>query len=262
VTVLIAARQSGMISHWSVRVSALLNLLIPVLAWADAAQVAERLDQLFAARDDPAVSQELEGAVGQSLRDYPDEYEVLWRAARYKQWLADGTSDERLKKQFGKEAWELGERAIRQDPNRVEGHYFSALGLGSFSRASGILKALGQALDGQFNEKIEKAIHLAPSFLGGAPLVAKARYYYELPWPKRSLKKSAELFAQAIQMHPENLRAYVYLAETQLKDGNAKLAKETVTKALSGSVDYDPPEGRRSQQLAKRVAAVIEEELK
>jgi predicted Zn-dependent protease len=245
------------------RAPSLLNLLLPLLAWADSAENwIEKLDQLFAGRDDPAFSQELDAVVAQSLREHPNDYEVLWRAARYKQWLADGTSDERLKKQFGKDAWDLGDRATRQEPHRVEGHYYSAVGLSTYSRANGILKALGQTLEGEFNERIERALQLKPSFLAGAPLVAKGRYYYELPWPKRSLRKSAEYLVQAIETHPENLRAYVYLAETQLKDGKAKQAKETVAKALSGSVEYDPPEGRRSQQLAKKVAAAIEEELK
>ncbi|MFL5319809.1 MAG: tetratricopeptide repeat protein, partial [Myxococcaceae bacterium] len=93
------------------------------------------------------------------------------------------------------------------------------------------------------------------------PTVAKGRYYYELPWPKRSLSKSADLLQKVIEKHPENMRARLYLAQTQLKDGDAKKAKETLAPVFTGSTAYDPPEAKRVQGLAKGVQKEIDEEL-
>jgi hypothetical protein len=58
------------------------------------------------------------------------------------------------------------------------------------------------------------------------------------------------------------LRAWLYLAETLLADGEEKQAHEAILKVSQGSVGYDPAEGQRIQQWAKKVQADIEEELK
>ncbi len=68
-------------------------------------------------------------------------------------------------------------------------------------------------------------------------------------------------YERAMSKHPEALRIYLYLAETQLKDGDAKAARETIEKAF-GPVTYDPPEGRRVHELAAALKARIEEKLR
>jgi tetratricopeptide (TPR) repeat protein len=244
------------------RLALIVSLLIPALALADAAELTAKIDELYAKRDDPAVAKELEVATTDSLKAAGADYGVVWRAARWKFWLADGATDNRLKKQLGKEAWDLGERALKLNPSAVEGHYFAALGMGCYSQAIGILKALGEGIEGKFNERLDAAIKMNEGYDRGGPRLTKGRYFFELPWPKRDLDKSKEELEKCVAKHPENLRALLFLAETQLKDGDAKKAKETIAKATSGSIAYDPPEGRRVQKEAKLVADKIEQELK
>ena len=45
-----------------------------------------------------------------------DDFEVLWRAGRYRWWIADGATDEKLKKQIAKEGWTFAERAVAATP--------------------------------------------------------------------------------------------------------------------------------------------------
>ena len=85
----------------------------------------------------------------------------------------------------------------------------------------------------------------------------KGRFFYELPWPKRDLGQSAKLLQQAIDKCPMALRAYLYLAETQVKDGDAKLAQQTIAKALARNLDEDPPEGRRMHERLRKLQAEI-----
>jgi len=123
--------------------------------------------------------------------------------------------------------------------------------MGNYSTAVGILKALGEGIESKFNERLDKAISLNDDIDLAGPLLAKGRYFYELPWPKRDLDKSKESLEKALKKHPENLRAWLYLADTQLKDGDAKKAKESIDKALNGSGAYDPPETKRVKALAR-----------
>jgi len=221
------------------------------------------LDALNKRRGDAAAVKEQEEALKKALEASPEDYELLWRKARLIQWQADGASgNPKLKKILGKQAWDVADRARQLAPARVEGHYFAAAGVGAYSQAVGIMKALGEGLESKFNERLDTAIKLDPQFERGAPLIAKGRYFFELPWPKRDLKKSAALYEKVLAAHPENLRAWTYLAETRLKDGDAKGAQEALLKALQGSTDYDPPEALRSQAEAKKLKVSIDEELK
>jgi tetratricopeptide (TPR) repeat protein len=238
-----------------------LLLLVASPSLAAEPQVLAELDALFAKRGDAAAFKELEAALKKASAAAPDDYELVWRQARSRQWEADGAKDERLKKALGRQTWDLGERAVKLAPERVEGHYYAATGIGAYSQAVGIMKALGEGLEGKFNERLDKALQLNPDFDGGAPLLAKGRYYYELPWPKRDLAKSASLYEKALAKFPGNLRAHLFLAETLLKDGKAEKAREAIQKVKQGSTAYDPAEARRVQELAKKVETEIEEEL-
>ncbi|QSQ27411.1 hypothetical protein JY651_21955 [Pyxidicoccus parkwayensis] len=237
-------------------------LLVAFPARAADPGVLSSLDALHQKRGDAASEKEAEETLKAALKATPDDFELVWRQARLLQWQADGTQDEKRKKVLGRQAWDWGEKAVKLSPERVEGHYFAATGIGAYSQAVGVMKALGEGLEGKFNERLDKAIALDPDFQWGAPLLAKGRYYYELPWPKRDLGKSAALYEKVIAKHPEMLRAYLFLAETLLKDDKAQKARDAIQKVKQGSVAYDPPEGRRVQELAKKVDADIEEELK
>ncbi len=134
--------------------------------------------------------------------------------------------------------------------------------MGAYSEAVGILTAIGEGLESKYNERLDAALKMDPSYERGGPLLAKGRYYYELPWPKRDLKKSASFYQKVLTKHPEQLRAWLYLAETLLADGEERQAHEAILKVFQGSVDYDPAEGHRVQGWAKRVQTAIEKELK
>ncbi|MBZ4400020.1 tetratricopeptide repeat protein [Myxococcus sp. AS-1-15] len=235
---------------------------VAVSARAAEPELLARLDALHERRGEAEGGKALEAELKAALSVTPDDFELVWRQARQLQWQADGAASEKLKKVLGRQTWDVAEKAVKLAPNRVEGHYFAAAGIGAYSQAVGVMKALGEGLEGKFNERLDAAIKLDSGFYGAAPLLAKGRYYYELPWPKRDLKKSAEYYEKAIQQHPEMLRAYYFLAETLLRDDKAKEARNAIQKVKQGSVVYDPPEGRRIQEWAKKVEADIEEELK
>lgn len=220
-----------------------------------------KLDALWKQRGDAAAAKEQEALLEAGAKQWPDVPGVLWRLARWKAWVADSASPER-KKALGKETWALGDRITKLDPKSAEGHYYGALGVGQYSQAVGILNALGEGLEGKFNERLDKAIQLDPSIDDGGPMLVKGRYFYELPWPLRNLEKSAEWLNKCLSKHPYNLRARTYLAETLLKDGKAQQAKEQIDRAVNGSGDYDPAEVARVKTMAKKVQAEIDKELK
>ena len=240
-------------------------LLFVLLAWPVAALAAPdytALDQLFAKRDQPGVLDQLRTQINQALKTDPHDYGLLWRQARMVQWEADGApegSDQ--KKALGKECWADADLALAVKPGALEASYYGAACIGAYSQAVGVLKALGEGLEGKFNDRLDHAIQLDPKFSGCAPLIAKARYYYELPWPKRDLDKSVETFNKAKQLCPQSLRIPLWLAETELKKDGPMQALVALQPAIDGKVDYDPPEGRRVKAWIPVVQKKIQEEM-
>jgi hypothetical protein len=253
------------IMHWTkARISAGLGFLWLLTSAAGAARADEAadLDALWAKRDDAAASQKLEAQLQADLAAKPGEYELLWRAARWRSWMADGTQSDSAKANYSKEGWDFGERAIKANPRHVAGYYFAALNVGLYGSAIGVSKAFSQGLEKKFNTLCDTAISLDDSFEGGGPHIAKGRLFFELPWPKRDLKRSKAELQTALQRAPNNPRGLLYLAETLLKDDDAKGAKEAMDRLAAVKWTRDPAEERRVRQRAKPVAAKIDEALK
>ena len=76
------------------------------------ADAVAKLDELFTKRDDAVALKEADKVISDTLKAIPNDYEVLWRAARQRWWVADGAAEEKLKRQLGKEGWIYAERAL------------------------------------------------------------------------------------------------------------------------------------------------------
>lgn len=229
---------------------------------AEVAGFAAKLDELWKTRDSAASVKLNDDQIRDGLKAAPTDYELLWRAARIRWWVADGLTDEKLKKQVAKEGWNYARRAVEAKPTGAEGKYYTALSIGAYSQAVGILKALSEGLEGQFVENLDYSIKNNEAFDRYGGHTAKGRYHWELPWPKRNLAKSKEELQKSIDKNPEHLRNYYFLADTLLKDGDAKGAKVAIEKALNGADAYDPPEARRIKAWSKVLAEAIDKELK
>jgi tetratricopeptide (TPR) repeat protein len=233
----------------------------PEVAPADSAAVVKALDGFWKTRDEAASMKGADEAARESLKTLATDYQILWRAARLRWWAADGSSDERTKKQLAKEGWNFAARAVAVKADGVEGKYYLAINIGAYSQAVGVLKALGEGLESKFNENLDFAIKTDPSFDTYGTWVSKGRYHYELPWPKRDLGKSKELLEKVLAKHPDRIRAHLFLAETLLKDGDAKGAKAHIDQVFTAGDGGDPAEAKRIRQVAKSVKEKIEKEL-
>jgi tetratricopeptide (TPR) repeat protein len=216
-----------------------------------------RADVAYARRADPDELAECGAALEEAERLAPDDYEVLWRLARLQFWLADDPAlRKKEKSRIGKRGWEYGERAIRANPQRVEGWHYAAAGMGNYALGIGMLRALREGLEGKFKDRLSRAEKIDRSFQGGAIQTAWGRFWYELPWPKRDARKSERALESALTLNPDNVRARVYLADTYEKQGRRREAREQLEKAAAGKPGrYDEAEERRWQDVARRKLA-------
>ena len=223
-----------------------------------------RVDELHRRRDDKAAWNEEQRLVQALIARAPSEYGVLWRAARFYFWASDdpGVAKEQ-RSRWGKDGWDLAERAIVLNPNDVAGHYWAAVCMGNYALGLGVVKALSQGMEAKFRERLTRAQALNPGYELGAAETAWGRFYDKLPWPKRDRKKAEEHLRKAIELNPYALRARVYLASSYLDADRVMEAKhllDEVAAAVPGH--YDAPEERRAQALGAGLMPTVLAKLK
>lgn len=244
---------------WSALLAAGLALAFPSAAPGDEPVTATlaRVDAAWPERDQPgrleAIRKDLEAAA----REAPDDYGVLWRRARLLFWMADDPAISKAEKsRLGKECWELADRATALKPDGVEGWFYASAGAGNYSLGIGILSALTQGLEGKYKERLSRAEALDPRFNDGGIPTSWGRFWYELPWPKYSFRKSEAAFLKALEVNPKNVRALVYLAELYRKEDQDDEARKLLTRAAALEPGaYDAPEERRMVARARELLA-------
>ncbi len=229
-------------------------------ASAPAADPIARWNELWRRRDEPGVLAELK-AMAKAFEATQD-YEKLWRVVHLDFWLADGAKDDDAKEALGKHGWDVGKKALAIKPKGLAALYWTSVCIGKYSQAVGILNALMKGLEGKFRDPLLEVKQADPRHLDRdvdyvGPELTLGRYWYSLPWPKRSLGKSKAELEEAIQARPENLRAHFYLAQTLSKDGDDAGAKAQLKIVASGAAEYDPPEARRIKRRAAAWAATL-----
>jgi hypothetical protein len=228
------------------------------------AKVIERVDELHKRRDDRAALAEEQSLLQSAVARAPQDYGVLWRAARLHFWLSDdpGQGNEQ-RSRIGKEGWDLAERAIAINSNRVEAQYWAAVCMGNYALGLGVVKALAQGMEGKFRARLERADQLDRRYEHGAIDTAWGRFYDRLPWPKRDREKAEVHFRRAIEVNPFQLRARVYLAQSWIDQDRTAEAKRLLDEVAAAPVGrYDAPEERRAKALAAGLMSKVAANLK
>jgi hypothetical protein len=216
-----------------------------------APEAVAEIDSAWVKRNDPAVQSKLVELLDSAVSQHPDDFEIMWRAARLYNWLGGGAAKTDDKKRFGKRTWDYGEHAIRLNSKRVEGHYWAACGIGLYGQAVGVLAAMAQGIEGKFLKHLENTTRIDSGYEYGGAAMLKGRYHFELPWPKRDLDRSRDVLRDVITKYPQNLRAHYYLAETERALGNQTAFGERLASIEKGDDAYDPPEAARIKRWAK-----------
>jgi len=217
----------------------------------------DEIDARYKERDAPGAMDAMGKKLEDAVKQWPDDYEVLWRMSRHYFWLSDDPDlAKKEKSRIGKAGWEVGDRATAANPARVEGWHYAAAGVGNYALGIGVLTALAQGIEGKFKDRLSHAEAIDPRFESGGIQTAWGRFWYELPWPKYSAKRSRAALGRALEMNPDNVRARVYLADLDEKEDEPAQAKAELQKAIASPPGrYDAPEERRWQAVARKKLA-------
>jgi len=215
------------------------------------AALAARIDDLHRRRDDRGAFSEEQRLVQAGLARTPDDYGLLWRAARFYFWASDDPSlPKEQRSRWGKDGWDIAEHAILSNPNDVAGYYWAALCMGNYVLGLGVVKALSLGMEAKFRDRLGRAAALNDAYEYGGVETAWGRFFDKLPWPKRDRKQGEDHLRRALAINPAALRARVYLAISYLDSDRAPEAKRLLDEVAAAPVGrYDAPEERRAKAL-------------
>ncbi len=128
----------------------------------------------------------------EALKADPNNYELLWRAARASALFNEAINDVRpegwqqLCKDVGKAGLEYGNRAVEVDPQRVDAYFWRTYAIGGYryglgNGLEGIVAAIREGFLEKAQTNAEKAYELDKTFMGYTPNYAYVMFLANIP---------------------------------------------------------------------------------
>lgn len=246
------------------KISSLVAALIAVLllagvAAADYDQLIKRVDEAWSKRSaDTAPMIEAVKLAEQAYGEKPG-FDAAWRAARACFWICDRTEVKKVDIKYGTRGSEWGQKAIKADPNAVEGYYWYGCCFGEYGKGLSIVTALAKGLAPKFEKAANKAIAINADYDNAGPYRLIGRYYFKLPWPKYAPEKAEANLLAGLKSAPKQARTYVYLAEVYIKEKQYDKARSVL--ANLAALDTGYPDDNFDHIFYKRMGKDMTEQI-
>jgi tetratricopeptide (TPR) repeat protein len=135
------------------------------------------------------------------------------------------------------------ETLIRDDPNRVEGHYWLALNLCGIADACGYMT--GRRLLPQIIAQLERSLALDETYDQAGAHRVLGRIYFEAPaWPMSvgDMHESLKHLQDAVRLAPDNSTNHLFLAQTLYSLHYRSLAEQQLELVLKCTQHANKPQ--------------------
>lgn len=187
-------------------------------------------DQVVASRpEQPAPYDRALAALEQALARRPGDYQLLWRAARACFLVTEYVQDKEQRFAYADGGRQYAERAVKEQPGAVEGHYYLALNIAKMAEARNKLRLLKNAIIAA-----EAAARIDPGFDEAGPLRFMGKVYITAPaWPVSvgSPEKALEYLQRAVKLSPAPLNR-LFLGEAYFHEEEYGKARVELEQAL------------------------------
>ena len=180
-----------------------------VVATADSAKGVERIDALLDKGRKENYQQSGLDLMKESLdlclacmEERPEDYEILWRCARAAHQYGETARNllvagwEEICKEWGKRGMDIAEKAIRVEPERVEGYFWQGACIGIYSDGTGIMTAVKEGFYKKSKNAMARAYELDKSYNDYDSVFANAMFWITLPFPLKSKKKALKYYRE------------------------------------------------------------------
>ena len=215
-------------------------------AWAQSA------DAFYAERTSLISSRRAADLWTAALAANPRDFDTAWKLSRADYWLG-GHAPEREQRTFYEKGIEAGQKAIAIEPNKPDGHFWTAANMGMMAEGFGLRAGLRYRRP--IKEELETVLRLDPAFSDGSADRALGRWYHKVPGLFGGSDKKAEDHLKASLKYNENSTVtHDFLAELYADNGRKIEARSEAQKVLDAPIDPDwAPEDREWKAKAKEL---------
>lgn len=210
---------------------------------------AEDPDALYRQRENLAAARQAEAIWAARVTRDAKDFESAWKLARARYWLG-GHAEEKSRKAYLEGGIAAGRTAAAAQPNKPEGHFWTAANMGALAESFGLRQGLKYR--GDIKAELETVLRLDPAYLQGSADRALGRWYYKVPGMfGGSDQKSEEHLRKSLTYKPDSSSSLYFLAETLIALKRKPDAKAILQRLLDAPVDPDwAPEDREFKQKA------------
>jgi len=174
----------------------------------------------------------------------PQDYALNWKASeaarRYGDFLVteEGSGWKDAARPLAKDGMKFAEIAFKINANGIEGWYWYACSVGTYSDCVSVLTALFEGLKDKTQKGFETSYKLDKTFDGGGPILGLGRFWQVLPsFYGQDRKKAEQLLNEYIALESSRpdvgSNAWYYRGQLYKDTGRAAEAKVDLQKAVS-----------------------------
>ena len=204
---------------------------------------AQTADSLYADRSNLASARRAAEIWTADLAHDPKAFDAAWKLARACYWLG-GHAPQSERRAFLERGIAAARQASALQPNRPEGHFWTAANMGAMAESFGLRQGLKYR--GAIKNELETVLKIDPAFQQGSADRALGRWYLKVPGLFGGSKsKSVEHLQRSLTYDPHSTASRYFLAETFLEMNRRADARAELQKVLDTPSNPDwAPEDR------------------
>jgi tetratricopeptide (TPR) repeat protein len=193
-------------------------LLLGLYAYGeDAASLLSKAEEHYQMREQKEELLKAIESYQDALKADPSNYEAAWRLSKAYWYKGNFSSTE--KKPVFEKGIEAGKKAIENDPEKCEGHFWLGINYAVLAEVSGGFTALGLVDD--IKKEITAAMNINENCECGGPSRVLGKLYAQLPWFKGGSKKKAITYLKkSLNLCPYDTQSRIFLAEIYIDQGD------------------------------------------
>jgi tetratricopeptide (TPR) repeat protein len=214
---------------------------------------AQTADALYADRENLASARkaaELWATDVERETDPQAVFDAAAKLARAYYWLG-GHAPENERRKYLESGIEAGKRAAALQPNRPEGHFWTAANMGALAESFGMRQGLKYRKP--IKDELETTLRLDPAFLQGSADRALGRWYFRVPSLFGGSNKEAEAhLRKSLTYNPNSTASLFFLAEVLLEEGRKDEGRAELQKVIDAPFDPEwTPEDKEFKAKAR-----------
>ena len=211
---------------------------------------AQNPDDLYADREHLASARQAADIWAAQVSKDPRNFEAAWKLSRVYYWLG-GHAPQAERRSFLEKGITAAQQAIAAQPNRPEGHFWSAATMGTLAENAGLTTGLRYRKP--VKTELEAVLRLDPSYMEGSADRVLGRWYDKVPGLFGGSKKEAEAHLRAsLKYDPTSTVSHFFLAELLLDQGRRGEARAELQKVIDAPFNTEwAPEDKEYKDKAR-----------